>query len=56
MAPTPHPRTITLEIYDYLLQYGVHIDIANCTRHMVHYVKTRRHSPSQNWKYSVLCT
>ena len=34
------PLANTLEVYDYLLQHGAHIDIANVTRHMDHYEKT----------------
>jgi len=29
-----------LEIYDYLLQHGAHVDTSNGTRHMAHYGKT----------------
>ena len=41
----------TLEIYDYLLQHGAHVDIANATRHKAHYGKTRRCAKPQNQKY-----
>jgi len=41
------PTADTSEIYNYLLQYGAHADIANATRHMARYVKTCH---AQNWK------
>jgi len=32
-----------LEIYDYLLQNGAHVDIAKATRHTAYYVTICRH-------------
>jgi len=29
----------TLAVYDYLLQHGAHVDIADATRHRAHYGK-----------------
>jgi len=37
-----------------MLQQGAHVDLANATHHMAHYVKTWRHN-SQNRKYMKYC-
>jgi len=34
------PLANTFEIYDYWLQHGAVVDVANTTRYVVHYVKT----------------
>jgi len=46
----------TLEIYDYLLHCGAHVDIANVTRHRDHYWKASTHpeNPGPYTTYSIV--
>ena len=44
----------TLEIYENLFQHGVHVDIANCTRHRVHYIWKNTTSSTKPEVHNVL--